>query len=387
MKRLVKKVFIIFTLINKIVPKKQNRIVFYSNLGFRDNVKALYDYLIENEYNKNYEIICSINDYRMFLDKNIKNVSFVNNYFGIFYFLTSKYFFYCFGKYPIKPSKKQVTFNLWHGMSIKKMGNLEKGMENVDYNYFDYVISTSKLFSPIMQKTFNCKEEQIYIGGQPRNDFLGSSKNTLRELNIDNYEGVIMWMPTFRNSSKLKMNNSTHDKLVYGFPLIDSNEQLKTINYLLKNSNYLLVIKPHPMQDISKNVETLSNILLISDDTLFDNNIQLYELLKDSCALITDYSSVYFDYLLINKPIGFIIDDMDDYINNRGFVFDDVIPLMPGKHIIDFDGLTEFLNDIFENKDTYYRQREELNNKVNTYKGFNSRKRILNFCGIVKGDT
>lgn len=52
MKKLVKKVFIIFTLINKIVPKKRIGLFFYSNLGFRDNVKALYDYLIENEYNE-----------------------------------------------------------------------------------------------------------------------------------------------------------------------------------------------------------------------------------------------------------------------------------------------------------------------------------------------
>ena len=121
------------TFVNKIV-KKKDIIFFYSNLGFRDNVKAFFDYLIDNGYNKEYRIVVSANDWKYFVDSAPDNVIFVNNKKGILYFLRSKYAFYSFGKYPIKPAKNQKVVNLWHGMPLKRLGNMEKGLEKVDYN-------------------------------------------------------------------------------------------------------------------------------------------------------------------------------------------------------------------------------------------------------------
>src|SRR5699024_9340334 len=125
MKKIISVIFKVLNIFNNMLYKRTDRIVLYSNLGFRDNVKAIYDYLIENKYNNKYKIICSINDRKDYKNVSIKNVKFVNNYLGLFYFLTSKYFMYSFGKYPIKPSKKQEVINLWHGSPLKTIGNLE----------------------------------------------------------------------------------------------------------------------------------------------------------------------------------------------------------------------------------------------------------------------
>ena len=119
--------------LNTMIPKKRNRIVIYSNWGFRDNIRTLYQYLVDNGYQDKYEIVCASNDfYHLERDSRVK---FTSIYRGLYYFLTSKYFFYSFGKYPIKPSKKQMVVNLWHGMPLKKIGNLEYGLENIDYNF------------------------------------------------------------------------------------------------------------------------------------------------------------------------------------------------------------------------------------------------------------
>lgn len=115
--------------INKMIPKKRNRIVLYSNWGFRDNLRTLYHYLVDNDYQETYEIVCASNDF-YHLDKE-NDVKYVSIYRGFFYFLTSKYFFYSFGKYPIKPAPSQMVVNLWHGMPLKKIGNLEVGMEKI----------------------------------------------------------------------------------------------------------------------------------------------------------------------------------------------------------------------------------------------------------------
>ena len=92
MKNLIIKFSKILSKINIIIPKRKNMIVFYSNLGFRDNSKYLFDYLLDHKYKK-YKIICALNDYKIFKNK-YSSVKFVNTYVGVYYFLTSKYFFY-----------------------------------------------------------------------------------------------------------------------------------------------------------------------------------------------------------------------------------------------------------------------------------------------------
>lgn len=59
-----RKLWSFLNIINSIIPKNPKKIFIYSNLGFRDNVKAVYDYLIKNGYNEKYRIICSLNDYK-----------------------------------------------------------------------------------------------------------------------------------------------------------------------------------------------------------------------------------------------------------------------------------------------------------------------------------
>ena len=174
--------------LNKMIPKKRNRIVLYSNWGFRDNLRTLYHYLVDNGYQETYEIVCASNDF-YHLEKE-KNVKYVSIYQGFFYFLTSKYFFYSFGKYPVKPASKQMVVNLWHGMPLKKIGNLEVGMEKIDYNFFTKLVSSSDLFTPIMKAAFNAKDEQMLLVGNIRNDELFKKKE----------EKKIIWMPTYRNS-------------------------------------------------------------------------------------------------------------------------------------------------------------------------------------------
>ncbi|MFH0855452.1 MAG: CDP-glycerol glycerophosphotransferase family protein [Candidatus Omnitrophota bacterium] len=173
---LIKKLFIIFNFINRIIPKKPNKIMLYSNFGFRENVRALFGYLIDNGFNNRYIIVCSTNESKDIQSKNLHNVIVTNEFLGLFHFFTSKYFFYCFGKYPIEPGDNQIVVNLWHGMPLKTIGNLEKGYENMKYNYFTYLLATSEGFKVILQKAFNCDEKAIIICSQPRNDSLFSQR-------------------------------------------------------------------------------------------------------------------------------------------------------------------------------------------------------------------
>lgn len=368
--------------INKIIPKSNRRIVFYSNLGFRDNSEALFDYLILNNYQEYYEIIIASNDYKEI--EKVDNVKYVNCVVGLYYFLISKYFFYSFGKYPIMPSNKQVVVNLWHGMPLKKIGNMEKGKEKNKYDYFNYVLSTSSYFDEIMSKSFNCSLDRILHCGQPRTDIFFSNITKKNKI-FKGYDQILIWMPTFRNSDILHESNSSNEEKI--LPLISNNKDMDFLNKILIEYNSLLVIKLHPIQRIEGlPFGNLSNIVFIDEKFLKDNNSSLYSFLRETDCLITDYSSVYFDYLLLQKPIIFTIDDIDDYKVNRGLNFNNLEDIMPGEKNITYSDLISSIKSFLNGNDFWKYKRERANNLLNEYSSRNNCEIICNTVGIKKGE-
>ena len=351
--------------INKIIPKKRNRIVLYSNWGFRDNLITLYHYLVDNSYQEAYEIVCASNDFYHLEKEN--DIKYVSIYRGIFYFFTSKYFFYSFGKYPIKPAPNQMVVNLWHGMPLKKIGNLEVGMENIDYNFFTKLVSSSELFTPIMKAAFNAKDEQMLLVGNIRNDELFKEKK----------EKKIIWMPTYRNS---KNYHDSQAALIFSL----EEEDFQNIEELLSNYGYQLYIKLHPLEESQLKFDmNYSTIHLLTEDIISEQYGTLYTFLGTTSALITDYSSVFLDYYLLNRPVAFTINDYEEYKEKRGFVFEDVKSLMVGSVICDSHDLIEFLESVMKSEDSYIEERTKVNDKVNAIqKDFT--KTLLNEIGLKK---
>ena len=350
---------------NTMIPKKNKRIVLYSNWGFRDNLRTLYQYLVDNGYQEEYDIICASNNfYHLEKDKNVKYVSI---YRGLYYFLTSKYFFYSFGKYPIKPAPNQMVVNLWHGMPLKKIGNLEEGLENVDYNFFTKLVSSSALFTPIMKAAFKAEDSQMLLVGNIRNDELFKKEK----------EKNIIWMPTYRNSNNY---HDSQDALIFSL----GEEDFSKIQQLLSKYGYQLYIKLHPLEESHLDVQmNYSTIHLLTEEIISEQYDTLYTFLGTTSALITDYSSVFLDYYLLNRPVAFTINDYEEYKDKRGFVFEDVKSLMVGSVIHDSHDLLEFLESVMKFEDSHMEERTIVNDKVNAIqKDFT--KTLLNEIGLKK---
>ncbi|HFI0054599.1 TPA: CDP-glycerol glycerophosphotransferase family protein [Streptococcus suis] len=342
----------LLTTINRFLPKHKRRIVLYSNLGFRDNVKALYDYLVANDYHKTYQLVCLSNNFYSL--KKEKGIVYTNIYIGLFYFLFSKYFFYSFGKYPIKPSPKQTVVNLWHGMPLKKIGNLEDHLKEKDFNYFTHLVSSSDFFTPIMKKAFHATDDQIIKVGNVRNDELFKLEKKRK----------IIWMPTYRDVVNLE-----EQEILF---TLDEGD-LTRLNALLDQHDYTLYIKLHPLEKRPLSItKECKRIQLLSDQDLSDQAISLYEFLGETAALITDYSSVFVDYYLLNRPIAFTIDDLKKYNTDRGFVVENIEDLMAGAKILTKEDLLDFFQDTVNGVDRYQVKREEINHLLNDIQG--------NFC-------
>ena len=376
-------VYCIISILNIILPKNNKKIFIEDIVGVKDNHRIIYDYLIKKNVNNEYIIVyfsVNNNDNELIDRNNVKVIS--NTVQGILHKVTAKYVLFGYGqnRFDCKVNPKQLVINLWHGSPLKKIGY--SANSNQVYrleNTFSHLLVASEFFRPIMKESFRCSDEQILIGGNPRNDFLFTNRNVLKDIliNKNDFEHISFFMPTFRNSNKFNINNYEND-----FPLFDSNN-IDLFNEKLKNKKILLIIKPHHAQ---KNIDIFkkkySNIKIIFNEDLDKSNLYLYEALSQVDSLITDYSSVYFDYLLLNKPIGFIVDDIEEYKAKRGFVIDNPYELMPGEKIKNLGELEKFFDDLLIGNDKYKVERSTVNEIVNKYKDNRNCSRILEFMEL-----
>lgn len=372
---LMKSVFKAVSGVNKIIVKNDDKILLYSDLGFRDNIKYLYDYLVYNGFQKKYQIICAVKGYEDYKDSAPKNVKFVSTVSGIKHYLTCNHIFYCFGKLPIVPVKKQVVVQMWHGTSFKGFAeNMTKTSANTE-SFYSYVYASSEFFKPIVMKKFNCSEDKIALCGHPRTDVF-----YLNEPNYDlgNYKKSIVWMPTFRKSKILGQSDTQQSSVL---PTVEDTE-LSELDTFLSKLNVLLLVKLHPMQDLSDiDSDSFTNIKLLSNQQFEDSGMDVYRLLKASDALITDYSSVFYDYLLLDKPIGFTENDVTEYGKNRGFAVDPE-KFRPGKRIRSLKELETFITDLSKGEDHFSGEREWVNKKSNKYQDGKNCQRSLEISHI-----
>jgi CDP-glycerol glycerophosphotransferase (TagB/SpsB family) len=170
----------------------------------------------------------------------------------------------------------------------------------------------------LISDQFNIDEKKLFSLGFPRNDVLMASKRDFSSLFGKRYDKIIVWYPTFRQH---KSGGGTASR--NALPIIHDQVKAKKLNDFAMKLNTLIVVKPHFAQDISYIQDlNLNNIVFINDEFFFQNHISSYEFVGSCDALITDYSSVLFDYLLYGKAAVLFAPDLEKYRENRGFYLD-----------------------------------------------------------------
>lgn len=365
--------------IYKLIPLRN--VILMESLNDLDcNTGALFEYLIENKVNEKYKIYWLVNDKKRYNNIKIKNVKFLTMYkynlIHYFHIFTARYLIWD-NKAIHKVRKEQKSIYLTHGApplkSVKEVIDLPQNI--------DFVLCPSEEVIDIMTEQFNISKDKLNIVGHPRNDFLYKKWGMMQKIYGDNiYLKKIIWMPTFR---KLKNTDrvDSNKEFKLGIPLFDEIKQIKELNKILKDNNILLIIKIHPGADLSMiTANSYSNINILSDEQMKSLGINLYKLLPETDALITDYSTVAFDYLLLNKPIGYIIDDIDEY--KLGFSIENPLELMPGHKIKEIKDLYLFIEDLKSGQDKYKDFRKKVCKLTNKYSDSNNRKRICENIGL-----
>ena len=350
----MKKIFFyIISILDHLFLKNGKKIVYTSFPDFTDNSFAMFIYMsnLHPEYHSIWLIddLKKIDLYKKMTFNYTKNESYTiakkNSLTGLYSYLTSKYVFFSHGLYTgVKIPNNHVVTNLWHGMPLKSIGYIDKAYKGT-VQKSQYNIATSNFYQSIIAKAFDANIDKVLITGQPRNDFLTQTKsNILQEFGItDNYTNIFMWMPTYRTSiiGDIRIDGADKDSL----PLM-SIKDIDDINSELKALNSFMFIKLHPMDILTrKKFKSYTNISILTNDDFERKGIQLYTLLGNIDVLLTDYSSVYIDYLLKNKPIAFVMEDIEAFSNSRGFVFDTPLNYMPGQLITTKENFVKFLKN------------------------------------------
>lgn len=271
---------------------------------------------------------------------------------------------------------------MWHGMPLKCVGNMVRGHEKTDYNYFTHLLCTSEFFRDIMKKSFNATDKQIFICGQPRTDEMLSPIAAEDEIaakaalagHKNRFSKMALWLPTFRENDDTELD-------------ILSADQLSELDDMCIENGWCLIVKLHPLSKIDPDsYEGFENISFVNNAVLEEMHIGFYSLIAMSSCLITDYSSVYFDYMLLDRPIAFVISDMNQYGSDRGFVFDDPSSKMPGDLISSGEDFLKFMKKIFDGKDDFVNLRRKLSAEFNKYCDNKNCERVLSVLNEEKTD-
>jgi len=336
-----------------LIPRRKNLCVFGSgNDTFRDNSKHLF--LFASNERNDIEAVWITKSKSIYNDLKSKGLSveLYHSFKGIYTCLRAEYHFYNISSYDVNfyASAGATLVNLWHGTPIKAIGYDVKtgpfvkkkfeGLMDRILRPFLYVkpsffVTSSKYATEeIFKSAFRLKENQYLPWGYPRSDIFFRSRKAIENFSskyeppeteafgatLKDFNKVFIYLPTFRDR--------TNDF----FEL--ANFDLPRLNKAMQQQNALFVFKMHP-----KSTVNLSEIGRFSNLKVLDKKVDIYAFLPLTDCLITDYSSVYFDYLLLNKRLILFPFDLPDYLAMNRNLYFDFDQFMIGEKVLSFEEL------------------------------------------------
>jgi CDP-glycerol glycerophosphotransferase (TagB/SpsB family) len=348
-------IFPIYCLLH-LMPRNKKNWIFGSGVGmsFSDNAKYLFLYCSSKK-----EIISYWITKNKALAEGLRNDGLKAYYkysiMGIWLSISSKVYIYdsrtsCINHWT---SGGAFKVSLWHGSPLKTIDRDITVKNNAFYlgnhtwglkRYFvrmimpewfvvaDFMIATSEKVKGYFNSAFGCKK--IEVTGYPRNDIITNPNLYTKHLVFEQKiieslttKKTILYAPTFRDTNRFDRKT----------PI-----ELERLNDLLKKNDATFLIKLHRHDYSMAMKEKCSHIRVL------DNESDMYPLFSNVDLLITDYSSIFFDFLLTDKPVLFYPYDIDEYLTKDRSMYDKYDTVTPGHKAYDFKGFYEKLELFFK---------------------------------------
>ncbi|MDF2542712.1 MAG: tagF [Herbinix sp.] len=335
-----------YILCTKLFAVQKNAIMFESNIArnYTGNPRAIYEEMVRQGLDRKYRCYIILEDTNILVPGAAKKVK--RNRFYYFYVMAITGIWVSDSRLPKYLMKRpQCTYiQTWHGTPLKKLGldmdtvfmAGENGIEEYKKNFYDnaqtwdYLISQNQYSSEIFRRAFGFQKEMLEIG-YPRNDVL-FQKNTTEEivklkkkLGLPLDKRIILYAPTWRDNEFYKEGRYKFNPKI-DFSMLQNEFERDTV----------LIVKYHYL--IMDQIDWSSyEGFIYTYDMSYD--ISVLYLVAD--MLITDYSSVMFDYSLLKRPMLFYCYDLEEYKDTlRGFYFD-FLAEAPGPVVLETRELVE----------------------------------------------
>lgn len=251
---------------------------------------------------------------------------------GLWAYLRAEAVLFTHGLYG-SPRLRKPVVNLWHGDGPKAITPERDGGAMVRSGWF---VGSTPLFSHHQAATFGVPADRVLLTGNPRTDQLWRDVPPERLVELGITEEFVVWMPTFRQARavgamRTKAGTPTEDRA-----------GLAELAAGLRAQGRQLVVKPHPLDADRR---AWPGAVVVDETDLAEAGVRLYQLLGAASGLVTDYSSVWVDFLLTDRPIAFLVPDRETY--DRALFPSDVLDWVPGEVVeLDRAPFSEFLADL-----------------------------------------
>ena len=351
-----------------IFPIVPNKIVFESGRDLIDgNAKAIYNYIKKNDIN-NYRTIWLVTKSTDVSDIDTNDYAYYKTLKGLYHLSTAKYLLKNQSIGEIITKKKgQIYIQLFHGNGVmKKQGyDVNEAIERPVVSHakeWDYYIANDENDEKTIRSATGYNGKIEILGMAAVDTVINNCKdeqkkqNVLKHLNINNSKKNILYAPTFRDYDL--------DKNIINIP----------IKELSKLKDYNIIIRLHPLvrTKIDKSLFNLDNFINGC------NYPDVSDILAITDILITDYSSVFYEYMPKNSPIIFYPYDYDKYVALRGGFYVDYKKELPGPICYTEKELLNVIKKIDEIHPQYIEKRRKFNKKYNNLSDGKASERLVN---------
>jgi CDP-glycerol glycerophosphotransferase (TagB/SpsB family) len=363
-------------------PRKKGLITLIGrNAAFySDNTKYFNNFLLNIKYKDAYFLF----EKRNSITESVPNHIYYPTLKAIYILLRSEYlivdtstWFYnlkCF--FAVKSKKIQ----LWHGVSSKKIEmsteQFQRGfLRNIKKLYgilrgqlirFRLIVSTSDYYTEhLYSDAFRYHE--ILPLGQPRTDIFFRELNALDFINTDKPLLDRLMQSQTREKNKIILYTPTYRDYL-SMDLLD----FELINRFCRDNNMVFVLKYHILSSLPE-TGNYSNVFV------YDQSKDIYPLMTITDVMITDYSSIYLDYLLTEKPVIFYVPDYEDYQKHEVGLRRDFYETSPGNKIINQDDLMQALLEINNGTDEFAKQRKQILDLSFKHKDGKASRRLFDY--------
>ena len=374
-----------------LIPKKRNRMVLMGAKDgfFIDNVKFFFLYLSEKEKDQDFYLLTANKETYEILKAEYSNILYYPSAKAYWIMLRSKVFvvdnFSWMDNCRFQLFWRAKIIQIWHGIGFKKIQRSNKFfIQETSSLYrrfilnfvgklpkYQALISTGEFFTKEFFKPAFISDHFIDTG-YPRNDvivnpekyqnaLINSDAITINKVAEMRKNGIksILYAPTFRDTG--------------GDGISDGILDLKKLNQFAVENGFVFVFKLHPLPQYKSISDNFERIIW------YDNVKDVYPFLPEVDGMVSDYSSIYMDYILLNRPVFFLLYDREKYETKDRELHTFFNDFLVGSISTNQEKLEQDLIYSFTKKDEYVQERTRIIEKSYLNTDDNSSQRIFNF--------